>query len=192
MKLRMRPLFLLLAAFFLLGNVAACLNDIEGERGEVIQQSTFAVAINATTAAALVGLEFRFFSGRDIHPALARVATTLVWTSANTIEIRTASGTASASVTYGSCDYEVTTSTITGITVGTSGVISPCELEVTTLNRLFVGVTGTGRAVVQLRSTFSDPVDVTIVIDAQGRVFVNGVLVGQQIGGIITGTGGGG
>ena len=135
--------------------------------------SNGAALINAVT-----GKTFSFPSSTGVT-ALGTTGPTTVSFAGQSFSIaQTGSGTASGTMTYGSCIFTVTSSTLPALPVGTVKTVNPCSLDVNTAGQ------GTGssqqRPVTLILGTItSDPTTVAVLVTAQGEVIVNGVSAGS-------------
>lgn len=194
MKQRLRSGILLLAAFFLLGNVVACFDEPEEAAEQPIQAFSLTVDITSETVGAIVGETFHFGSGAGVHPNLAGIPTDVTFTSSSSMEIDAAGGTASGSVVYGSCDVTLNNNTVTPIGQTVALHIEPCQYTITTLGSLSPGETGTAEITTAFGGQASNTFTATVTITPGGVILVNGQPVGRIENGNPTtgGQGGGG
>lgn len=140
--------------------------------------------ISTSTVAAVSGQTFTFpGGGAALSPALAGQTISLTFsntTAANpTTTVTSAAGSFTASTSFGSCIFTVSTSTIPGITVGQVITVNPCQLNVQTGGVQATGQATTVNILLQLGLTPSAPQQSQVTINpTTGTVTVNGVNTG--------------
>ena len=160
-----------------------------------------ATATTATAALTAVSTGFSFPTG---VPDLGTtgVATTVkftaptVGTTAPGVSIATGTGTASGTLSFGSCIFNITSSTIPGIVAPKTITITPCAFDADTGGETITqGATNTfttSSTLVLGTGTTSAPADVTVTVtNANGvnTVTVNGGSLGTVTGTVLTGGG---
>jgi hypothetical protein len=103
--------------------------------------------------------------------------------------IASGSGTASGNMSYGSCKFNVTASTLPGLIVGATITIDPCSFAITTAGQVTTqGATSnlSTTSTLQLGTLTSSPA--TIVVSVTNVNGVNTVNVGSVAVGTVTGT----
>lgn len=173
--------------------VTIALNDVPAV---TITPATAPVANAALTA---VSTGFSFPAG---VPALGTTAPTTVKFTAPaagatattpTFDIASGTGSAAGVVTYGSCIFNVTNSTIPGIVAPTTITINPCAFDVNTTGKTVQeGATATINAtsVLVLGTASSLPAAVAVTVTNSGgvnTVTVNGGSLGTVTGTVTTG-----
>lgn len=188
MKPRIRSLALLLATFFVLGNVAACFDDDDDDAIQpTVQPFTLTQSIDQGNVGAAVGLEFDFADLSAVHSSLSG-PTTVSFPSSSTLEFSNGGNTASGNVTFGSCIVSITSSTIPGLSSGTQITIDPCTVTVTTTSQIEIGSSGSGSVSINFGNANSSSQTTTVTITNDGTVTVNGEEVGEvDEGGNVTG-----
>jgi hypothetical protein len=143
-----------------------------------------AVALTPTNGAALVnavsGKTFAFPATTGV-PALNTTGPTSVTFSGQTFTIAqtgSSPGSYSGTMSYGSCIFTVTASSLSAVKIGDKITVNPCSLDINTAGQ---GTGSTQPRPVQLvlGTTTSNPVEVPVIVTAQGEVIVNGTPAGS-------------
>lgn len=154
-------------------------------------------AVAATASLTAVSTGFTFTAG---VPAFGTtVATTVKFTAPATgtatpaFSIASGTGTASGTMSFGSCIFNVTASTIPGMVVGTPITVTPCSFSVSTVGKAVTeGTTSTisTTATMTLGTAPSTAAPITVTVTNSGgtsTVSVNGGSLGTVAGTVTTG-----
>ena len=160
---------------------------------------TTATAATAALTAAPAG--FTFPAG---VPAFGTTAATTVaftapaaGTTTPAFSIKSGTGTATGTVSYGSCIFNVTTSTVPGIVAPTTITVNPCAFDANTAGKTVTAgstATITVPAALILGAATSTAANVTITVTNNGAtntLTVNGGSLGSVTGTVTTGASGG-
>lgn len=180
---------LVLAASALL---TACGGGDDAPPARVAVADTTAAA-NSTTTAAVVGKPFTFEGG---VPELGTTGTTTVaFTSTGTtpdFTIASAEGTATGTTEFGSCNFRVRTSTYPSthpLGVGKAVLIALCSLTANTAGLPADGTVVTRTMTFQLGARRSLTITVSLSVNSDGVVVINGVTFAITPTGPVTGGG---
>lgn len=140
------------------------------------------VNLNAADIAALNGETFTFTNGVGDFGTAA--GTDVAFTTANgatTAQITSGGDTADTAVTFGSCIFTVGENGLGELLPpGTVVTVQPCRIQITAGN-VPEGGEVDGEAVLIFGDDESEPEIVTVSIDANGRISVNGVDTGVTV-----------
>lgn len=168
-----------------------CPSD-DDDDDELRPVNNVAVPIEADTVAALNGETFTFTNGvqDDFGTTTATDVQFTTTGGATTANITAGDDTAATAVTFGSCIFDVTTSEFTEGPLATDGepiTVQPCTLIVSATNVPVGGEETDGTAMLRLGDARSEPETISVRLDADGGLFLNGVDTGITVD--ITGTG---
>ena len=143
-----------------------------------------AVALTPTNGAALInavtGKTFSFPNTAGVS-ALGTTGPTSVAFSGQNFTVTQAgsnAGSYSGTMSYGSCIFTVTASSLSSVTIGQKITVNPCSLDVNTEGQ-GTGSTQDRPVTLVLGTTTSIPVSVPVLVTAQGEVIVNGTTAGS-------------
>lgn len=176
----MKKLITTLAALCMAATLTAC-GGGGGSTAQVASSDT-AVAMNATTgqavASSVTGKAFTFSSGVPDFGTTG--ATTVTFDTSNSFQVASGGNTASGTLTFGSCHFNVTSSTFTsGVLVqGNTITVPNCELLVATNGLPADGTEHTRSVQLKLDGATSATVTVTVTVLSTGRVLVNSITIG--------------
>jgi hypothetical protein len=141
------------------------------------------LAVNATVAGALSGTDFTFASG--VADLGTSAATTVRFTGAGAspaFSISSGGNTATGTTTFGSCIFNVTSSTFpagSSLATGQSITVNPCSANFNIRGVLANGV-ATSRPVGLLLGTASSArVPVQVGVNSSGQLVLSGAIVGN-------------
>lgn len=168
---------------------SACKDDATAPQKMVATNTT--LAMNPTVTSALVGTTFSFpggagalatelagqnlaltFGGTATSPTAAMVITT---TSGGAV------GTASATLTFGSCIFAITASTFPAgsrLALGQTVIVNPCNINVQTAGLRATGVAATRSVALALGAAVSSGAAITVQVNPGGQLVLNGTSVG--------------
>lgn len=139
--------------------------------------------INTSTVAAVVGTPFSFSGG---VPAFGTtLPTTVSFTGTGTtpaFSISTSAGAATGSTTFGSCIFQVISSTFPAdspLATGKTVRVDPCSLNVNTANKTANGTATPADAVLALGTLVSLPNSLSVSVAADGSVTISGTNLGS-------------
>ncbi|MFI4926812.1 MAG: hypothetical protein ACHP7E_03875, partial [Burkholderiales bacterium] len=147
-----------------------------------VAASNTTVAMNATNGqtvtSSITGKPFSFASG--VADFGTTGATAVTFGASNSFEVASGSNTASGTMTFGSCHFNVTSSTFTSgpLVNGSTVTITNCDLLVLTKGEPGDGTQHSEQAELVLNGATSQTVTVTVNVTADGRVVINNVSVG--------------
>lgn len=165
------PMLYLVMGVIGLCTLSAC-NFGSGDETFAVQPVDIEVPVDESNVEAIDDLAFVFSSGEAIHPNLTGDETTVTITSSSSIEIESADGVATGTLSFGSCIIEIETSTFAagaGPQVGDVITITPCAINIQTEETTDTGVAQSGTVTLILGDTESAPVTVTILIENAGN-----------------------
>ena len=183
----------MLAAVFT-ASLAACGGGGSGSGGfsSVTSTANIATPVVASTTKAVVNTPFAFPSG---VPSLGTTsATTVAFTNtADSPAFSIASGGAVATGTtrFGSCIFTVTASTFPpGFALATGQVVTiqPCSLNVVTAGGLANGSSALRDVSLVLGNTLSTSIPLSVIIEPDGKVTINNIVVGTVAVAVVTGS----
>ncbi|MBA2964810.1 MULTISPECIES: hypothetical protein [Ramlibacter] len=175
----------MLASLTAVAFVAACGGGGGGGTTTSVAGSNVAMAVNATTGAVITqtfnGDPLVFASGINAGgmsiPGPATLTITDTGGNSQSFSISAAGGvTATGAMSYGSCKFTITASTIPGVVVGTTYTITTCNLEVTSSGTR-IGDPATVDAIFDLGGFKASPRKKSILVRTDGTV---AVLVGNS------------
>lgn len=170
----------------------------------LVATSNLTVSVSASTVGALVpasgssATTFSYSSGFSGTNGTGGAAVNLTGATtvsiggtaaAPTFQITNGGGTASGTLSFGSCDFHITTSTVQNLPVGTVLVVTPCNLTVNTSGQLSGSTTSVGVVLLLGGSTSVTATLPGVTIGSDGTVTVNGTNVGTVTVGASTGAG---
>lgn len=176
----MKKLITTVAALCMAATLTAC----GGGGGSTAQvaASDSTVAMNATTgptvASSVAAKAFTFSSG---VPDLGTTgSTTVTFPTASSFSVASGGNTASGSLSFGSCHFNVSNSTFTSgpLVNGNSVTITNCQLLVATKGLPADGSQHTEAVQLVLDGATSATVTVTVTVLSNGGIVVNSVTVG--------------
>ena len=143
-----------------------------------------AVALTPTNGAALInsvtGKTFSFPDTAGVS-ALGTTGPTSVAFSGQNFTVTQAgsnAGSYSGTMSYGSCIFTVTASSLSSVTIGQKLTVNPSSLDINTAGQ-GTGSTQDRPVTLVLGTTTSIPVSVPVLVTAQGEVIVNGTTAGS-------------
>lgn len=190
----------------LAATLAACGGSDATPAASVAVADLAAVTIDSTTAtaatAALTAVSTGFSFPAGVPDFGTTVPTTVTFTAPTAgattpgFSIADGTGTATGTLSFGSCKFEVTFSTISGIVAPKTIIVSPCEFDADTGGEtVLAGSTSTFTTSSTLMlgtGTTSAPADVTVTVtnsNGVNTVTVNGGNLGTVTGTVLTGGG---
>jgi hypothetical protein len=152
--------------------------------------SNATTAINTTTGAAVIGTvtntPFVFAAG--VPDFGTTTSTTVTFPTTSTFTMTNGTNTANGNLTFGSCKFTATTSSIPGVPVGTTITIAGCNIVANTTGLALSGSGQTVQEKLVFNAVSSGLVSGTVTIAANGNISYGGVVVGTVTAN--TGTGG--
>jgi hypothetical protein len=143
-----------------------------------------AVALTPTNGASLInavtGKTFAF-PGTAGVPALGTTGPTSVAFSGQNFTITqtgSSAGSYSGTMSYGSCIFTVTATSLSTVKIGDKITVNPCSLDINTAGQ-GTGSTQDRPVTLVLGTTTSIPTAVPVLVTAQGEVIVNGTSAGS-------------
>jgi hypothetical protein len=139
------------------------------------------VAINPTTGAAVIGsvtnTPFVFPSG--IPGVGTTTSTTVTFPTASTFSMTNGATTATGNLTFGSCKFTATTSSIPGLPIGTTITIPTCNLVATTTGLALDGTAKTVQQKLVFDTVSSNVANGTLTIAANGDIIFGTTVIGK-------------
>lgn len=157
-----------------------------------VAKSDLAVPATAATVPAVVNMTFTFPNGVSSFGTTG--TTTFSFTTATAtpaFKIEAEGATATGTTTFGSCHFQVTSSTFSAghkIAVNAFVTADPCEIEAATAGAAASGTAVTIDIRMQLGSDTSAGVPATMTIDPSGKVTLNSTAFGTVEVNVVTGT----
>jgi hypothetical protein len=176
----MKRIYKLVAALSAATALVACGGGSGGSDATTqVAGGNVALAINAATGTVLTktfsGDPLEFVAGINaggfVVPGPATLTITDTGGNTQTFTVSAGGGVAAGAMSYGSCKFTISSSTIPGVVVGTTYTISTCTLEATT-SGVKVGDTATVDAVLNLGGSKMSPRKKSILIRADGTVAI--------------------
>src|SRR5262245_3908995 len=129
--------------------------------GETISSvNTGPVALNASTAQALVGQPVTFSNGGIFDPSLTGNSATLTFASPTTASVSSGGSTSTANTTFGSCTFAFTQ----GPLAGKSIKFDPCTIQITGSNVTAGGGAVSGSLTLTLSGPFGSSTSIAITV----------------------------
>lgn len=135
-------------------------------------------AVTAARVAAVSGTSFNFPSGIPALNPSGATSLTMTDAAVDTFSVTSAAGSYSGVVSYGSCIFSVTTSSVASVPVGTVFTASPCNLSAATGGQVANGAAFSIPVTLVLGAVTSNAVALPVTVTPTGQVSVNGVLIG--------------
>lgn len=155
-----------------------------GDDSTAVASDVPAVSINAQNGAvaaqALNGQAISFANGVPAFGTSGATTLTVTAGASPTFGVSSGGSSATGSLRFGSCIFEVTSSTFTAphpLQQGAVVTVADCAIDFNTANVSAEGGTATVQATVSLNGTVSSPVTTTVVIQSNGDVLVNGTKI---------------
>ncbi len=169
--------------------VSSCGGSSSSTPATPVVASDTTVTMNTTTGPASIGalLNIPVTFPNGIAALGTTKSTTLTFkgtAAAPTFELTTADGTAKGNLSFGSCIFTFTSSTILSLAInGTYTVtINPCSVTLGTKGQSANGLAQSGTIIYNFQgSTLSANFPVTYTISANGSITLNGVFLGTGV-----------
>lgn len=187
----MKTFLKLVLGVFAAAALVACGGGGSAPEPVAVVTSDLTVPATASTVPAVVNTAFAFPSGVSSFGTTS--TTTLAFTSATgtpTFKIEADGGTATGTTTFGSCHFEITSSTFPAghkMSVGAIITVDPCEIEAGTTGAAATGEPVTSNIKIQLGNETSAGVPATMTIEPSGKVTLNSTPFGTTEVKLVTG-----
>ena len=157
-----------------------------------VATSNASIALNPTTGPAfLQALNGQSFSFPGGVPELGTAGPTTVSFSGGNFTITSGGQTATGPMTFGSCIFKPSASSLLSIPAGTTITINPCSLEIATNGKTANGVSTNTTVTLKFPSGVSINLVAQVAVFADGTVTVYGIVVGKATVAAPTGATGG-
>jgi hypothetical protein len=147
--------------------------------------------VTATTVAAVTGKAFSFPSGVAALGTTGATTLTVTDAAVDTFAVSSPAGSYSGNLTYGSCIFQITTSTFAApspFAVGQTFTVATCSVSAATSGVAANGQSNNLPVTFNLGGTNSTAQNLAVVIAADGSVTIGGAPVGKVV--VVTPTGG--